>query len=217
MLPDRRGPEPSLRHFDKERTVGRNGPAGPVDVAVGGVGNPGFNAVAVIELALGNRSRNMDCELALRIQLAFLLANLIAAIVGIVVVAGTDGFVVGIVQQRRPEPAAIKVVFHLGSGHGLAEVILRVNGRLNRFAFEHASGAWGYVNLVLGFLVLLYFEIAAHPAFAVSHLEKVVAERGVCRQRQVVANRAVGRNQRLQRQRASVPGRRLPAKPSWSR
>ena len=71
---------------------------------------------------------------------------------------------------------------------------MRVDGRLNLLALQHASGKRSHLNFVLGLLVFLDFEIPAHPAFAISHLKKVVAERGVRGKRQVIANGAIGRN-----------------------
>ncbi len=114
------------------------------NLTIAGVRHMRFNAVAIIEFTIGDGGGNVDHQLAVGIELAFLLADLIAAVIGITVVAGfriagLDLFIVGVVQQRRPVPASINPIFHLGSRDGLTEIILGVDGRLNLFAFQHAG------------------------------------------------------------------------------
>ena len=71
---------------------------------------------------------------------------------------------------------------NLGMGNRLAEIIARVDGRLNGLALQHARGLGGHLHLILRLLVVLDGKVRAFDVgFARLHRDVVETELGVRR------------------------------------
>src|SRR5262249_25654557 len=117
-------------------SVGSNDGVEAGDFAAALVGHAGLDAVARIELVRIQLGGDGDRQLAVGIELSRLLGKLFA---GVVVAALTHvafalgisavAFIVVELDVGRPVHGAVHYVFHRGSGHGLAKVILGFDRR----------------------------------------------------------------------------------------
>jgi hypothetical protein len=153
--------------------VGGDESAASGDLAAGGVGNARLDAVAVVDLALGDGDGDVDGQLAVGVEPAFLFVQLVAGVV--LVGVGLAHVVVLVAPDGEPEALAVDGVLHLGAGDGLAEVVAGVDDGLDGLALEDPGFGRSDADFVLGLLVLLDFEVAAHGAVARAGLEEVMA------------------------------------------
>ena len=152
------------------------------DLAIAGIGDARFNAIDQVLLLAVDLGRNRDLQLAVGIERAALLLFLIAAVgVAFVAVIGVVGHIaafslvaaVGLVvivrASHRPVGRRVHHPFDLGIGDRLAEVVARVDGRLDRLALQHARRLRRDLHRVFRLLVLLNREVRALD-IALAHL-----------------------------------------------
>src|SRR5262249_37226292 len=135
------------------------------------------------------------------IELSGLLGELLAAVVivapsphvAFAVVISTIAFLAFVLDERGPVCGAVDHVLHCGPGHRLAEVILGFDGGGDGFALENPRLVRRDAHFILGLLVFLHLEAAAHsvgPDPFAGDRDRVVAERCVGGQREVSVHAA---------------------------
>jgi len=152
---------------DHEGAVRRQDTAAAGDFAVRCVGHPRFDAVAQAPLAVGNLRGKGDGQLALRVELAGLLEDLLAGvIVALAAFFLHRKLLLIAVGEWHPVAGRVHDVDDSGARDGFPKVVASFDFGLNGLALENERQIGIHAHFVFGLLVFLDVEASLDLSFA---------------------------------------------------